>query len=262
MKRLILAGAGHAHLMTIRNLPTLAGAGISVTVVSAGDFHYYSGMGPGLLAGIYRPEETCFHIRKMVESQGGTFLQGVVERIDATGRRVILTDGQTLAYDLLSCNLGSDVIVLPGASPNLIPVKPIDNLYRAGVAIRSRLKNGPLRVAVIGGGPAGVELAGNLLRLGAAALHPLAVRLVSRDDLLLRYPVRARALALASLRQRGATVLERQAVRKVDASHILLESGEAVAFDLAVNATGILPSSVFRRSGLPVSKDGGLRVNS
>ena len=69
-------------------------------------------------------------------------------------------------------------------------------------------------------------------------------------------------LALASLRKRGATVLERKAVRQVETSQIVLESGEPVAFDLAVNAAGIGPSSVFGHSGLPVSKDGGLRVNS
>jgi len=262
MKKLILAGAGHAHLMTIRNLSAFISAGVSVTVVSAGDFHYYSGMGPGLLAGIYRPEETRFDVRKMTEARGATFLQGVIERIDAAGRRVILADGRTLAYDLLSCNLGSDVITLPGASPHLIPVKPIDNLHRAGAEIRNRLQGGPLRVAVIGGGPAGVEVAGNLLRLGKGAAHPLAVTLVSRDDLLLRYPARAGMLALASLRQRGATVIERQAVRQVEASRIVLDAGEPVLFDLALNAAGIGPSAVFGRSGLPVSKDGGLRVNA
>ena len=66
---------------------------------------------------------------------------------------------------------------------------------------------------------------------------------------------------MASLRQRGATVLEKQAVRQVEASQITLEGSEPVAFDLAFNAAGIVPSSVFRRSGLPVSQDGGLRVN-
>jgi NADH dehydrogenase FAD-containing subunit len=261
MKQLILAGVGHAHLMTLRNLPAFTRAGVSVTVVAPGDFHYYSGMGPGLLSGIYRPEETRFDVRKMTEARGGSFIQGTVDRIDAPNRRVILTDGRTLAYDLLSCNLGSEVIGLPGASPHLIPVKPIENLHRAGADIRSRLKEAPLRVAVIGAGPAGVELAGNLLRLGASAAHPLAVTLISRDNLLMRYSARARRLALASLRQRGATVLVRQIVRQVEASRIALEGGDPVAFDMAFNAAGIVPSSVFRPSGLPVSQDGGLRVN-
>lgn len=261
MKRLILAGAGHAHLVTLRNLPAFTRAGVSVTVVSPAYFHYYSGMGPGLLSGIYRPEETRFDVRKITEAHGGSFIRGAVDLIDAPSRRVILTDGRTLSYDLLSCNLGSDVIGLPGLSPHLIPVKPIDNLRRAGAEISNLVKEAPLRVAVIGGGPAGVELAGNLLRMGKTAAQPLAVTLISRDDLLARYPVRARKLALASLRQRGASVLERRTVLRVETARVMLEGGESVAFGLAFNAAGIEPSSVFRRSCLPVSQEGGLRVN-
>jgi NADH dehydrogenase FAD-containing subunit len=240
MKRLLLAGAGHAHLMTIRNISAFTRTGVSVTVAGPGDFHYYSGMGPGLLSGIYRPEETRFDVRRMVEDRGGTFVRETVERIDAPNRRVILADGRTIAYNLLSCNLGSDVIALPGGSPQLSPVKPIDNLYRAGAGIRSRLKDGPLRVAIIGGGPAGVDLAGNLLRLGKTAANPLGVTLISRDDLLFRFPARARTLALSSLRQRGATVLERNPVRQVEASRIALEGGQVGGFRSGLQRLGHL----------------------
>ena len=261
MKKLLLAGAGHAHLMTIMNIPRFARAGVAVTVVSPGDYHYYSGMGPGLLSGIYRPEETRFDVRQMTQKRGGTFVQGVVERIDPINRRVILAGGQPLDYDLLSCNMGSVVIGLPDDAKNLIPVKPIENLYHAGQEIRRLLARSPLRVAVVGGGAAGVELAGNLLRLGASAAHPLEVTLVSRDELLTRYPPGMKKPALDSLRRRGATVLERVAVKQVTESHIELDPGGAVPFDLAFNAAGIEPVSVFHRSGLPVSQDGGLRVN-
>jgi NADH dehydrogenase FAD-containing subunit len=261
MKKLLLAGAGHAHLMTIINIPRVARAEVAVTVVSPGDYHYYSGMGPGLLSGIYNPRQTRFDVRQMTQKHGGTFVQGVVERIDAANRRVILAGGQSLDYDLLSCNMGSIVIGLPGGAKNLIPVKPIENLYHAGQEILRRLTSSPLRVAVVGGGAAGVELAGNLLRLGASAAHPLGVTLVSRDELLTRYAPGMKRLALDSLRRRGATVLERVAVKQINETQIELDQGEPVPFDLAFNAAGIEPVKVFHRSGLPVSQDGGLRVN-
>ena len=56
-KRLIIVGAGHAHLTILKNLPEFINAGHEVTVVSSSSLHYYSGMGPGMLSGIYRPEE-------------------------------------------------------------------------------------------------------------------------------------------------------------------------------------------------------------
>jgi len=261
MKKLLLAGAGHAHLVTITNIPRFTSAGVSVTVVGPGDDHYYSGMGPGLLAGMYRPEQTRFAVRHLTEQRGGTFIQGVVERIDAGGKRVILACGRALDYDLLSCNMGSVVISLPGDGKNLIPVKPVENLHRAAQDIRRRLMRGPVRAAVVGGGAAGVELAGNLVRLAASLPNRLAVTLISRDDLLQRHPPRMRTLVLDSLGSSGVMVLERAAVRQVRESCIELEKGGPVPFDLAFNAAGIEPVGVFRRSGLPVSADGGLRVN-
>jgi NADH dehydrogenase FAD-containing subunit len=223
MKKLLLAGAGHSHLVTITNIPRFTRAGVSVTVVGPGDDHYYSGMGPGLLAGMYRPEQTRFAVRRMTEGRGGVFFRDVVERIDAAERQVILSSGQVLEYDLLSCNMGSVVHGLPGDNKNLIPVKPVENLHQAAREIRTRLMLGPVRAAVVGGGAAGVELAANLVRLAATLPNHLDVTLISRDDLLLRHPSRARRVALDSLRKRGVSVLERAAVRQVRESRIDLD---------------------------------------
>jgi len=51
-----------------------------VTLISSSDYHYYSGMGPGMLSGIYRPQEIRFHISKLAEDRGASFLKDSVER--------------------------------------------------------------------------------------------------------------------------------------------------------------------------------------
>jgi len=48
--------------------------GHHVTVVSPLPYHYYSGMGPGILSGLYTPQDIRFHIRKLVESRAATFI--------------------------------------------------------------------------------------------------------------------------------------------------------------------------------------------
>jgi hypothetical protein len=53
-KHLVIVGAGHAHLTVLKNLKKFKEAGHRVTVVSSSPMHYYSGMGPGMLSGIYR----------------------------------------------------------------------------------------------------------------------------------------------------------------------------------------------------------------
>ncbi len=55
-KQLVLIGGGHAHMVTLANLATITEQGHDVTVIGPSEFHYYSGMGPGMLAGTYRPD--------------------------------------------------------------------------------------------------------------------------------------------------------------------------------------------------------------
>jgi NADH dehydrogenase FAD-containing subunit len=91
MGRLVMAGAGHAHMALIEAISELTAEGHSVTVVGPGARHYYSGMGPGMLGGTYLPEEISFPVRALVEKGGGAFIQSKVAAIDAA-RRVVVPD--------------------------------------------------------------------------------------------------------------------------------------------------------------------------
>jgi len=55
MPRLLLAGAGHAHMAVMAAIPELVAKGHQVTAIGPGERHYYSGMGPGMLGGTYQP---------------------------------------------------------------------------------------------------------------------------------------------------------------------------------------------------------------
>lgn len=262
-KHLILAGGGHAHLPVLSRLDEYTRRGHRVTLVGPSPYHYYSGMGPGLLGGFYRPEQTRFHIRKMAEAGGGSFVEDRVLRIDADRRIVLLSSGGELAYDVLSCNLGSRVPVekVAAAGEGVVPVKPIDRLGQARQVIIAELKSRPLRLLVAGGGPAGAELAGNLWRLVQQAGGKATITLVAGNRLLGRFPQRVRQLALDSLHRRGVQVGEGVKLRQAQDGEALLEDGSLLAYDFAFLALGIEPSSVFRDSGLPTGADGGLLVD-
>ncbi len=57
MKRILLIGAGHAHLAVLRNLAKKPLYGARVTLVTPEEKQIYSGMLPGLVAGHYRLDE-------------------------------------------------------------------------------------------------------------------------------------------------------------------------------------------------------------
>ncbi|MBS1127078.1 MAG: FAD-dependent pyridine nucleotide-disulfide oxidoreductase family protein [Nitrospirae bacterium] len=51
-KHLVFVGGGHAHLTALLHLKDYVDCGHRVTLISSSDYHYYSGMGPGMLSGI------------------------------------------------------------------------------------------------------------------------------------------------------------------------------------------------------------------
>jgi NADH dehydrogenase FAD-containing subunit len=220
-------------------------------------------MGPGLLGGTYRPAQVRFNVRKMVEERGGRFVEDRVVRIDADRRVVILASGAALDYDILSCNVGSRVPVekVAAAGPGIFPVKPIDGLVPARQSILDELKTRSLRLLVVGGGPAGTEMAGNLRRLVQQADGQATITLIAGHRLLADLPERVRNLAMASLRRRQVEVLEGVKAREVRAGRAVLDNGIVLAYDFAFLALGIEPSHLFRDSGLLTGMDGGLLVD-
>jgi NADH dehydrogenase FAD-containing subunit len=141
-KHLVIVGGGHAHLKVLKNLNTFKTMGNDVTVVSANAFHYYSGMGPGLLSGIYRPQEVRFNIRKMVEDRGGIFIENKAVKIDPEKKQIYLQTGDRLEYDVASFNTGSFVPLgsLAKSDDSVVPMKPIKNLLNARQMITEGLK--------------------------------------------------------------------------------------------------------------------------
>ncbi len=265
MAHLVLAGAGHAHLMTLLAIPGLLARGHGVTCVSPGERHFYSGMGPGLLGGLYDPDDISFPVARMVAERGGRFVRGAAVRIDAAARRLVLHDGSSLSYDVLSLNTGSRVPLggLAQLPPDVWSVKPIERLVEA----RSRLeelarKRGRVAVAVIGGGPAGLEIAGNAW----AAVHRAGgiprVTLAAKGRLLGRFAPRLRELAVRSFARRGIALAEGARLLDLAPGRARFANGRELWFDAAFLALGVEPSPLARDSGLPLGPGGGLLVDA
>ena len=72
MKRLVLAGAGHAHALVLRTLLRQPMPGVEVVVVSPEPLAPYSGMVPGWLAGHYRFDEIAIDFPRLVAPAAAT----------------------------------------------------------------------------------------------------------------------------------------------------------------------------------------------
>ncbi len=262
-KHLVFVGGGHAHLTALVNIGDYIKLGHQVSLISPVTHHYYSGMGPGLLSGIYRPEEVRFHIKKLVEDRGASFVKGYVTRINAGKRLLVLESGDEVPYDVVSFNTGSGVPldIVDEDKENIYPVKPIVNLLKARKIILDKIRSEVPRLLVVGGGPAGVELSGNLWCLVHDNKGQAEITLVAGGDLLSVFPGKARSLALASLRERGIKVVEGIQVSRFTEGTAVMADGSRFPYDIVFAALGVKPSQIFRESGLPTGDDGGLLVN-
>jgi NADH dehydrogenase FAD-containing subunit len=264
-KHLVLVGGGHAHMETLARIPEFIRHGVRVTVIGPSDYHYYSGMGPGMLGGTYTPDQIRFATRPMVEKGGGVFVKGSAVGVDPGAKAVILSSGERIPYDVVSFNVGSHVsqkILGPGAR-DVFPVKPIEGLMAARDRILAMPRAKRPVIGIVGGGPSSGEIAGNVLQLVKKHGGKLPIiYIVAGTRFMGRFPGSVRDRVHGTLKGWGIDILEGARVREVGSGSMVLDNGRRLAADLVFLAQGVTPSSLFQDSGLATGPDQGLLVNA
>lgn len=261
--RLVLAGGGHAQLSVLtalaRNRPTRT----EVVLIAPGPFQTYSGMLPGWMAGHYALDACRIDLRPLAHAAGARLITARVVGLDADRRRLHLSNGTELVYNLLSLDVGSEteLSTLVAAGPRLLPIRPIDDFitgWEATVAAATRQPE--LRVAVVGGGAAGVELA-------FAAQHRLApftgehpVTLVVPENGLLPGHAPSVARRVQRLLAQRDIVL-RHGRASSDADGLVFADGAHLHADCILAATGARSPVWLLGSGLRLDAAGFVSVN-
>ena len=153
------------------------------------------------------------------------FIQGDVAAIQVAERTVTLSDGNRLDYDYLVLGLGGETYyaAVPGAEEYSLPFRTLadaETLKADLDAWVNRLDR--FRVAIVGAGASGVELACKLADyLGDRA----EVRLVDRGNEILRtFQSESQKAAEKALRERGVVLQLNTSVLEVGEDFIRLES--------------------------------------
>ncbi len=246
----MLVGGGHAHLHVVRAAASLHGAGAQVTLV-APRYFWYSGLATAVVGGSREPAEDRIDLAELTQRCGVHWHDGSVTSVRANERKLVLDDGRVLDYDVASFNIGSEVDLpepLP-SDPRLWPVKPIAGLARLRAELCSQRRDSPLRVTVVGGGPTGCEVMGNLA--GLARREGLDVRLTlchAGDRLLPDAPAGAARRVAANLQGRGVTLRAGCRLGFTDTGEARLDEAPAEA-DYLVAATGLRAVGLARTLG-------------
>ncbi len=258
-RHLLLLGGGHAHVEVLRQIGQQPLPGWRVTLMTREEMSPYSGMLPGVMAGLYQPAQALIDMPKLTARCGVALLLDRCTGIDPQEKLVRRTNGAELAWDLLSIDTGAtpDTSRTPGAAEHALPLKPIDALLPRMQAITEAARPGQ-HIIVVGGGAAGFEVACAL-----AVRLPASITLVAgASGLLAGFPVGLRRRATRALARHGVTLLQGRNVARVTPGAVHVQDGETLPASAVIWATGAAAAPWLAETGLARDARGFLRVDA
>ncbi len=266
-KRLLLIGGGHSHVEVIRRFGLNPEPDVAITLVSPDRHTAYSGMLPGYIAGHYRFEDCHIDLETLCRSAGVMRVKGMVSGIDLQRRIARCADGTEHAFDVVAVDSGSTPAIagIPGATQHGIPVKPVPAFldYWATLRPAARKAITDLRIAIVGAGAGGIELAlamHNRIRTDNGRAQFTVVS--DGPVLLAAHPAGVQRRFSAVLRERGITLRLNAPVQTATADGLVLGSGEVLRADHVIWVTGAAAPAWPRESRLQTDAAGFIVVNA
>lgn len=259
---LVLVGGGHAHAQVLRRWMMKPLPGVRLSVVVDRCEAIYSGMVPGFVAGDYAPEQLQIDLVPLARRARARVILAAATRLVPERKRIELEGRAPIGYDVASLDVGSTVrgLDLPGVLDHTLPTRPIRAFVDRLDQLATSLPEAP-RVALVGGGAAGVELAFTLdARLRAAGCSPVLSLVNDTEAILPGSGAGLRRRAERALADRGIRVLGGRRVSRVEARALVFGDGEKEGVDLVVWATGAAPVAVIESSDLPKDEGGFVRT--
>ncbi|AFY39561.1 NADH dehydrogenase [[Leptolyngbya] sp. PCC 7376] len=173
-KHIVIIGGGFAGLYTALRLvefPWEDATCPEITLIDRQDHFVFSPLLYELITEEMEPWEVAPRYTKLLENSSIQYRQTQVTSVDVAARTVICNEQEPISYDYLVIAAGgtTKTLDIPGLKENAIPFKSLDDALRLKDKLRL-LENSEaekIRIAVVGGGYSGVELACKLAdRLG------------------------------------------------------------------------------------------------
>jgi pyridine nucleotide-disulfide oxidoreductase family protein len=267
VKRLVLAGGGHAHLEVLRNLAEFPDERWEVTLVTPFAWFTYSGMIPGHLAGHYELDDCTVDLIALAGRARAALVLASVSLVSPHANEVICSNGTVIPYDVLSLDVGSVSAVgnATGVDRHAVPMRPLEKMVKGWNDVLVRARDGRMAsVTVVGGGAAGVELALAMNYRFQRDLFEIAthVRVIADTPAIVpTLPAGARERLRRRMRRNGVEAQVGSAVTVVGPDFIRLENGLEFATDAVFWATGAAAHDWIRESGFATDDHGFLLTN-
>lgn len=271
-KKLLLAGAGHAHIGLLRRLANKRLddlKDIEVSIITEQPQTLYSGMLPGWMAGHYDLRDISINITDLCKRARVTLVQRPIVAVDADKEIVTTAEKEHFHYQMLSLNTGADTdmtwldtdaLADEYLENTVIPVRPIFNFVEQWQQILKQAKQtSSYKVAVVGAGAAATELvmAAQFALQQINANHQAC--LVCSEHLLSDFDAGFRSRVIKQLQRHNVKIIYERAESLADGQ--LIMSQQTLAADAVIAATGVMSSAWTGHTNLATVDEGFIAVN-
>jgi len=251
--RVVILGAGFGGLTAARAMAKDA----DVTLVDRHNFQTFLPLLYQVSTAGLAADHVVHPIRGALRKSGVKFRMGSPLSVDHKNKTVKLDSSEVLEFDHLVVALGSSTadFGVPGVAEYGMGMKSVNEAITIRAAVMRRFEDlcrfeddTRLSIAVVGGGPTGVEMAGALAELkrgplkndmAHAAKHIDIYLIEAGPRILPMFSEKLSTRAESDLQKLGVIVRTNTAVREVQSRKIIIKEGEPIPAEITVWAAGV-----------------------
>ena len=265
--RVVILGAGFGGLTAARAMAKDA----DVTLVDRHNFQTFLPLLYQVSTAGLAADHVVHPIRGALRKSGVKFRMGSPLSVDHKNKTVKLDSSEVLEFDHLVVALGSATadFGVPGVAEYGMGMKSVNEAITIRAAVMRRFEDlcrfeddTRLSIAVVGGGPTGVEMAGALAELKRgplkndmehAAKHIDIYLIEAGPRILPMFSEKLSDRAESDLRKLGVIVRTNTSVREVQSRKIIVKEGAPIPAEITVWAAGVKGEPTAELLNLPIA---------
>jgi NADH dehydrogenase len=265
--KIVIVGGGFGGLYTALRLIKLDWTQQSeIFIIDKNDRFVFSPLLYELITEEMQSWEIAPHYADLLANTSIQYIQDTVTDIDINQQEVILTNHSSLPYDRLVIALGgtTPTDLVNGAAEYAIPFRSLENAYKLKEKLR-QLENSDkesIRVAIVGGGYSGVELA---LKIAHRLGNRGKIRIIDRgSDILTNSPEFNQKTAKKALSDRKIWLDLETEIEEIKAEEITLSyknKSDTIPVDMVLWTVGTKPVKIINKLSLPQNPQGKININ-
>jgi len=264
--RVVILGAGFGGLGAAKALAGKA----DVTVVDRHNFQTFLPLLYQVSTAGLAADHVVHPVRGALRDTGVQFRMGSPISVDHKNKTVKLDSSEVLEFDHLIVALGSSTadFGVPGVTEHGLGMKSVHEAISIRAEVMRRFEDlcrfeddTRLSIAVVGGGPTGVEMAGALAELKRGPLKNDMAHAADHMDIYLieagprilpMFSEKLSARAESDLHKLGVFVKTNTAVREIKPRQIIVKEGEPIPAEVTIWAAGVKGEPTAGLLNLPI----------